>query len=324
MKLAKTYGYLKKDLDSIEESLGLKIQAEHPILKRASLQLLKAGGKRIRPIFVLLAGQLGDAGNRKQLIDAAVSIELIHMATLVHDDVIDNASLRRGKPTIRVQHDNRTAMYIGDYILACALESITNIENPNVQQVLSKTIVEVCIGEIEQIKDKFDWEQNLRTYLRRIRRKTAILIATCCKVGAMIAGLPPKSSQALYKYGYYLGMSFQITDDILDFTATEKQLGKPVGNDLIQGNITLPVLEAMKDQGFSDFLLQKAESRDGIGKEDIQELIAVMKRLEAIESSYSISDRYLEKAMQALSGLPDRKAKQTLGEIASFMGRRRS
>lgn len=323
MRLAKTYGNFKKDLDSVEESLGRMIKAQHPVLNKASMELLQAGGKRIRPIFVMLAGQFGENACKEQLIAAAVSIELIHMATLVHDDVIDNASLRRGKPTVRAIYDNRTAMYAGDYILACALESITRINNPKVHQVLSKTIVEVCIGEIEQIKYKFFWDQNLRDYLRRIRRKTAILIAACCKVGAIIAGLSEHAADKLYKYGYYLGMSFQITDDILDFTATEKQLGKPVGNDLIQGNITLPVLEAKKDGRFSNFLKKLISKEDRISSEDIKELIRIMKEADAINASYRMSNRYLDKALESLETLPDKKAKQTLAEIARYLGRRK-
>jgi len=322
MRLAKTYGYLKKDLDLIEESLRGRVQARQPILRQTSEQLLKAGGKRIRPLFVLLSGALGPENAKQSLIDAAVTIELIHMATLVHDDVIDNAAIRRGKPTIRVRYDNRTSMYTGDYILACALESITKINNPDIHKLLSKTIVEVCTGEVEQIRYKFDWDQNLRVYLRRIRRKTAILIATCCKIGGMLAGLSNRSSNKLFKYGYYLGMSYQIIDDILDFTASEKQLGKPVGNDLLQGNITLPVLEAMKDEDFFEHaktLIQKGEDADS---KDIQQLVCQMKKLNAIERSYAMSNRYLKKALESLTEFEETKAKQTLIEIAAYMGKR--
>lgn len=320
MKLAKTYGHLKKDLDLIEETLRNQVQAKQPILRQTSEQLLDAGGKRIRPLFVLLSGALGPEKDRPHLIDAAVSIELIHMATLVHDDVIDNASLRRGKPTIRVRYDNRTSMYTGDYILACALKSITNIDNIAIQKLLSDTIVEVCKGEIEQIRYKFDWDQNLRIYLRRIRRKTAILIATCCKIGAMISGMSEKKAKKLFKYGYYLGMSYQIIDDILDFTASSKQLGKPAGNDLLQGNITLPVLEAMKNPEF--FGSVKKTINDGATPKDIKRIVSLMNKLGAIEKSYELSNRYLRKALAALSEFDDSKDKKILIEIAAYMGKR--
>src|SRR5690625_928897 len=221
MKLAKTYGYLKKDLDIIENSINEVIQAEHAVLRKASTALLQAGGKRIRPVFVLLSGQIGTL-DMDRIKTVAVSLELIHMATLVHDDVIDDADLRRGKPTIRQLYGNRVAMYTGDYILARALEKITTIPEARVHRILSRAIVQVCIGEIEQIKDKYNWNQNLRDYLRRIKRKTALLIATSCKLGAIVSEVSDNDAHRLYLYGYYIGMSYQIIDDILDFTSSPK------------------------------------------------------------------------------------------------------
>src|SRR5699024_1827437 len=155
------------------------IDAEHPIFQKSSLQLLKAGGKRIRPVFVLLSSDFGDVkANEKDIESVAVALELIHMATLVHDDVVDDATLRRGHPTIKHTYDNRIAMYTGDYILARALEVVTTIEDAELHQVLSKTLVKVVEGEFDQLRDQYNLQQNLRTYLQRIKRKTALLIAT--------------------------------------------------------------------------------------------------------------------------------------------------
>src|SRR5690625_1703817 len=218
MKLAKTYGYLKKDLTKIEKALNESIQAEHPVLRNASTQLLQAGGKRIRPIFVILSGKFGQF-DIERIKTVAVTLELIHMATLVHDDVVDEAELRRGKDTVKKKHGNRIAMYTGDYILARALEHITEIKHPDIHKILSKALVEVCIGEIEQIQDKYDYEQNVRNYFRRIKRKTALLIATSCQLGALASGASTRDANLLYRYGYYIGMSYQIIDDILDFTS---------------------------------------------------------------------------------------------------------
>jgi heptaprenyl diphosphate synthase len=323
MKLPKTYNYLKKELDQIEASLMEAIQAEHPVLREASTQLLQAGGKRIRPVFVLLSSQFGSV-NLEQVKTVAVSLELIHMATLVHDDVIDNAELRRGQPTIKKQYGNKVAMYTGDYILARALENITQIHNPLVHKALSDTLVEVSVGEIEQIKDKYNWDQNIRTYFRRIKRKTALLIAISCKLGAMTAGLPKKEIDRLYQYGYYIGMSYQIIDDILDFTGSSSQLGKPAGNDLLQGNVTLPVLFAMEDPVFQKKLRETFEYPESVSKEELASLLAMLKETDAIERSYQISERYLEKAFHALRELPHNKAKITLEQIAKYIGKRRA
>ncbi|WP_156289235.1 heptaprenyl diphosphate synthase component II [Oceanobacillus salinisoli] len=323
MKLPKTYGYLKRDLDFIETSLHQTIQAEHPVLRNASTELLDAGGKRIRPVFVLLSGQLGEFDLEK-IKKVAVSLELIHMATLVHDDVIDEAELRRGKPTIKKRYGNRVAMYTGDYILARALEEISTLRNSNVHRILSKTIVEVCIGEIEQMKDKFNWDQNLRNYLRRIKRKTALLIATSCQLGAVVGGLSEKEAKKMYQYGYYIGMSYQIIDDILDFTSSSKELGKPAGNDLLQGNITLPVLYAMENRSFFLLLEKTFKNPETIKKEEMNEIIKALHHTGAIEKSYQLSNHYLQKALSTLESLPNKRAKKTLEDIAKFIGKRRT
>ncbi|RKQ37662.1 heptaprenyl diphosphate synthase component II [Oceanobacillus halophilus] len=323
MKLPKTYGYLKKDLDFIEAALHQTIQAEHPVLRSASTELLDAGGKRIRPVFVLLAARLGDFDLEK-VKKVAVSLELIHMATLVHDDVIDEAELRRGKPTTMKLYGNRVAMYTGDYILARALEEITTLKDSDVHHILAKTIVEVCVGEIEQFKDKFNWDQNLRSYLRRIKRKTALLIATSCQLGAVAAGLTKAEAKKLYKYGYYIGMSYQIIDDILDFTSSAKELGKPAGNDLLQGNITLPVLYAIQNQSFRTHLEKLFKHPESVSGIEMNKIINTLQDTGSIEMSYSLSNQYLQKALRTLDELPNRRAKRTLQDIARYIGKRRS
>lgn len=323
MKLAKTYSILKSDLITIEKALNKVIQAEHPVLSNAATQLLKAGGKRIRPVFVLLSGKFGDF-KMDEITTIAVSLELIHMATLVHDDVIDDAALRRGKATIKQHYGNRVAMYAGDYILARALESITTIEKPAIHHALSKAIVEVCVGEIEQMKDKYNLNQNLRHYLRRIKRKTALLIATSCRLGAISAGLPNRQVNKLYQYGYYIGMSYQIIDDILDFTSSSEVLGKPAGNDLKQGNITLPVLFAMEDPIFANYLTRAFQTPNQLDETEMQEIIEKINNSSAIERSYQLSERYLSKALAVIEDFPNHKAKRSLENIARYIGNRRA
>ena len=323
MKLAKTYNFVKKDLNIIEESLKNTIKADHVVLRDASTQLLEAGGKRIRPVFVLLSGQMGSY-HIDRFKTVAVALELIHMATLVHDDVVDNSELRRGKPTVKHSYGNRVAMYTGNYILALAIESITKIKDPNIHQLLSNTLVEVCLGEVEQIEFKYNWDQQLRHYLRRIKRKTALLIATSCKLGAMAGMTTPEEANRLYQYGYYIGMSYQIIDDILDFTSTEKELGKPIASDLLQGNLTLPVLCAMKDQAFNDLLRDTFAHPDEVDPVHFEKLLFMLKKSDAIEKSYQLSELYLNKALEVLKPLPDLEAKQILQEIAQSIGDRRS
>ena len=319
MKLKMMYSFLNSDLSIIEEALEETVQAESHILQQASLHLLQAGGKRIRPVFVLLAGKFGHY-DINVIKNVAVSLELIHMASLVHDDVIDDAELRRGKPTIKAKWDNRTAMYTGDYIFARALELITQIDKPFAHQILANTLVELCIGEIEQIKDKYNYEQNVRNYFRRIKRKTAILIAVSCQLGAIAADVDEETHKKLYRFGYNVGMSYQIIDDVLDFTGTEKELGKPAGDDLHQGNITLPVLFAMEDARIREEIVKVNEETS---RTEIEHIIALIKKSGAIEKSLQVSENYLSKALAVLDTLPQNRAKKTLNDIAKFIGKRK-
>ena len=243
------------------------------------------------------------------------------MASLVHDDVIDNALLRRGAPTIQALWDNKVAMYTGDYIFARSFELMTDIKIPKAHQLLAHTIVEVCLGEIEQIRDKYIFTQNVRTYFRRIKRKTALLIATSCQLGGVVSGVEEYVHKKLYRFGYYVGMSYQVMDDILDFTGSEKTLGKPAGGDLKQGNITLPVLFAMENEELRHEIMSVHE---GMDDEQFRPIIQKIKNSDAIQKSIEISDRFLEKAFLELEGLPDIKARQNLYDIASFIGRRKS
>lgn len=319
MKLKMMYSFLNSDIDIIEKTLEETIQADSLLLRQASLHTLQAGGKRIRPVFVLLAGKFGSY-DIEVLKHVAVALELIHMASLVHDDVIDDAELRRGKPTIKTKWGNKVAMYTGDYILALSLEVITNINYPDVHKILSKTIVEVCIGEIEQIKDKYRFNQNFRDYLRRIKRKTALLIATSCQLGAIASGASESVHKRLFRFGYYVGMSYQIIDDILDFTSNEKTLGKPAGGDLLQGNITAPVLFAMENDGIRSEIEKVNENMD---RPQIEKIISLIKQSGAIEKSMALSNLYLEKALKIAEELPQNSVKKTLRDIAKFIGKRK-
>ncbi|MDX8046118.1 heptaprenyl diphosphate synthase component II [Gracilibacillus sp. S3-1-1] len=322
MKLAKTYTFLKKDLSLIEKTLEETVYAEQPVLHDASTQLLKAGGKRLRPVFALLASKFGDYQLDK-IKNVASSLELIHMASLVHDDVIDDSDLRRGKPTVKAKWDDQVAMLTGDYIFAKALQQFTEIDDPRAHQILSKTMIELTVGEIEQIKDKYNLDQNLKIYLRRIKRKTALLISSSCQLGAIVARTDRTTEKALFKYGYYMGMSYQIIDDILDFTASEKELGKPAGSDLVQGNITLPVLYALENEEIRSDLKKAFSKPNEVTQADLQPIITKIAESSAIEKARKVSDRYLQKAYHSLHLLPENQAKEALANIANYIGNRK-
>ncbi|WP_100407210.1 heptaprenyl diphosphate synthase component II [Bacillus solitudinis] len=322
MKLADIYMHFESDITVIEQELEATVQAENEVLRDASVHLLRAGGKRIRPVFVLLAAKFGQY-DINVLKHIAVPLELIHMASLVHDDVIDDAELRRGKKTIKSQWDNRVAMYTGDYIFGKAVECAAFFNNPKIHQTLSNTMVEMCIGEVEQIRDQYNWGQNLRVYLRRIKRKTALLIAVSCELGALAANADPVVQKKLYQFGYNVGMSFQITDDILDFVGTEDQLGKPAGGDLRQGNVTLPALYVMHEQPKVKKQIMDLLADEYPDEVDINPILTSIKESEGIKFSLKISDMYLQKGYEALKTLPNTDAKIYFHEIAKYIGTRK-
>ncbi len=319
MNIKLIYSLMKADINVIEKELQRAVDSSSPVLKKASIHLLKAGGKRIRPVMLLLGAKFGDYDIHRVKY-AAASLELIHMASLVHDDVIDDAVIRRGQHTVKAEWDNRIAMYSGDYIFAAALECITHIDSVEAQQILSHTMTELVVGEIIQIQDKYRYDQHLRDYLRRIKRKTAILIAASCQLGAISSGAPASIHRKLYEFGYNVGMAFQITDDILDFTASEKELGKPAGGDLLQGNITLPVLYAMEDEKLRK---QITAVHPHSNREEIDAIISKLKNSEAVSRSHKLSQRYLNRAFEVLNSLPPGKHRNSLREIAEFIGERK-
>lgn len=322
MKLLDIFGSLKKDMDFIERQLYRSIDGDDDLLSETSLHLLKAGGKRLRPVFVLLAGKFGNY-DLQRLQYIAVPLELIHSASLVHDDVIDDADTRRGKATVKSKWDNRIAMYTGDYIYAKALMQVSELANPYIHRILAKAMVQMSIGEMEQIRDFFNTEQSVRNYLLRIRRKTALLIAISCQLGAMAADAPAKVSALLYRYGYNVGMAFQIRDDLLDLFGTEKTIGKPPGSDMRQGNITLPVLYALQEPDLREPLLREIRGiQAGDGSGDVSRAIEMIRTSPGIGKAEALADRYIAKALAALQQLPDTAARSHLQDIAEFVNKR--
>ncbi|MCI1883167.1 MAG: polyprenyl synthetase family protein [Sporolactobacillus sp.] len=320
MSITRIYAEQKENLAIIEKKLAETLETSHSILHDAALNLLRAGGKRIRPLLVLFSSEYGDPLHR-EVIDAAVTLELIHMASLVHDDIVDDSDLRRGKPTVRAQWDNRVAIYTGDYIFAKAIELIAQFEHPKVHLIISRVIRDLSLGEIDQIRDLYNWHQNLRCYLRRIKRKTALLMALSCQLGAIAGGCGYDLSRRLYYFGYFLGMSYQITDDILDFVGTQKQLGKPAGSDLRSGNITLPTFYALRDPSLRESIVAVLDASHP-GEKDWRTVIDRIRQSDAVDRSQRLSDRYLQKAVLILEALPKTAASEPLREIAAYVGER--
>lgn len=314
------FNQVADELAIVEERLISSIHSDLPLLDQASTHLVRAGGKRLRPAFTLLSAKLFSE-TLDDVIPLAVALELIHMATLVHDDVIDNSSLRRGRETVKSGWGNRVSIYAGNFVFARSLSLVALYQRSDVLEVLAEASMRICEGEIRQMMSCYDVNQGLKDYMRRIERKTALLISVSCQLGAMILNAGELETRALKRYGYYLGMAFQITDDILDFVASEEILGKPVGSDIRQGVITLPVIYAIKHDREGDQLRTWLSSSETCISRS-EDIIRIVTESDGIDYAYQVSCRYLEKARQELRFLPDVPVKESLDEIALFISDR--
>jgi heptaprenyl diphosphate synthase len=308
------------ELTQVEELLIESIDTEIPILDQAATHLIKAGGKRLRPAFVLLAAKLF-AEDVEPVIPLATALELVHMASLVHDDVIDNSELRRGQPTVKNKWGNRVALYTGNYVLAKSLLLVAEYQNREILDVLAEASMRICEGEIKQMRSCFNIEQGLKDYLRRIERKTALLMSVSCQLGAMVSHAQADEVQALKTYGYYLGMAFQVTDDILDFVASEEMLGKPVGSDIRQGVITLPAIYALRHGNLRERLGQLLSSPEACVNQ-AEEIVDLIINSDGIDYAYHVSNKFAARARQQLVYLPDGPGRDSLYDIAAFISGR--
>lgn len=321
MKGLEIFTEIKTDLKFVEKELQKIVKTPDPLLTETSAHLLNAGGKRLRPAFALMAGKTCKY-NPDKLIPLAMALELIHMASLVHDDVIDDSYTRRGVPTVKANWGDQISIYTGTYLFAQSLILIAKCDNPVISRILADISVKMCEGEIQQIVSCFDANQTIKDYFFRIKRKTALLISASCELGAVACGAPDYHVRALERFGYYLGMSFQIGDDILDLTANQRVLGKPVGSDLRQGIVTLPVIFALNLSPARERLaeiIQKSNKKEG----EVLETIEIIKNCGAIEKSFAVSNWYLAKAKKQLSYVPPSAATDTLAVIADFIGKRK-
>ena len=237
------FGPVSTDLGAVESELRRSIESDPPEVARPMAELFAAGGKRIRPALVLLAARCGRY-DLDRLMPAATAVELTHAATLVHDDVIDRAPTRRGRATISALLGEEPAIVIGDFYFAKAYEHAARTGVTEVVDILARTVMSICAGEVRQQEVRYRYSTDVGEYMHRIEAKTAMLVAACCEIGALLGGLPHAQREALAKYGRELGLAFQIADDVLDYTATEGEVGKPIGHDVLEGFATLPLMLA--------------------------------------------------------------------------------
>ena len=316
IKTASLYKPIEAEMAAVEDTLNSLAEVKTPWLAEMLAAVLFAGGKRMRPAVSLLAGKLGDF--RPELaVPLAASLELLHTASLVHDDIIDGAGTRRGRPTAGRLFDNHGAVVLGDYIFAQAAALVARTTNPEAVRLFAETMIMMAMAELAEERTAFDYNQTVDDYLRRIRGKTASLFAIAAQGGGLVSGMRPEDVQALRSYGDNLGMAFQIVDDILDFSGDEQEMGKPVGSDLMQGTLTLPSLLLMERQP-RDNPIKRLFAEKG-GAEHHRLAIEMVRESGIIEESYVRAKAFGDAAQLALTGLPQTPERSALAEIADYV-----
>ncbi len=312
---------LADELKEVDRCIERTLDSRQPLLRQTIKELVEAGGKRLRPALLLLAGRFGRKFSPEDLIPLAAIIEILHMATLIHDDVIDDAVIRRGKPSVQARWGKDVAVFTGDFLLSKAFFLLT--ENTSFQELqkVASAMKKICEGEIEQYQSRFNIEGSLKQYLKRISYKTAVLFALSTHIGAHQSGCTQRETWHLRRAGAELGMAFQIQDDILDFEGKQGVVGKPVGNDFLQGVFTLPLVYAMNHGKYGEET-RRILSKDQYGKEDVQRVIDLVHISGGIDYSRKIRQRYHQKAINHIKALADIPARRFLEDLVVDLGGR--
>ncbi len=308
---------IKTILGDVEKKIEKICNTEVKILRETALATLNAGGKRLRPALVLIAGQVGKY-NEEKLVSAAAAVELIHMASLVHDDILDGAATRRGKPTINSQWGNTVAVTAGDFLFAQAFVHLGKLNNGRVIKAACDAALALSMGELHQMETTGNCDQLIRDYMEKIYKKTAALFSASCEIGSILAQAPLKETALLTEYGKNLGMAFQIYDDILDLEGSEETLGKPIGIDLKDGTVTLPILYALEDTN-KDRRICSVIGKSRPEQAEVNEVIDLILATSALERTRREAHRYTQKAIETAKGITARDIRDDLVAIGEFV-----
>ncbi len=308
------------ELKRVEAELrsAMESQCGHPEIREASLHALQAGGKRLRPALLLLVARLGDYDSARA-IRASVVVEQIHMATLIHDDVVDQAKLRRGQQAVNDKWHNKFAVLLGDFLYSSAFLAILSDPDLRIVEAVVTATKMMTKGELLQAILCGNPDISEEEYFQVIEAKTAQLISACCCLGACIAGFEPDDVKRMTRYGYHLGIAFQITDDVLDIMSSSKKLGKPAGHDAREGNFTLPLIISLKRANLAD----RKELRDFLGQpiDDYSwaNISEFLNRYEGVEYALFIAKDHILKAHQCLERVQDGPTTKILHNIADYI-----
>lgn len=326
MKLSEA---LHIDIDRIDKEMIDLVRYDRDlsvfsVVKRSVIELIQAGGKRLRPMMVIIGSRFGTALEEKSLIRLAAAAEFIHASSLIHDDIIDQADQRRQQPTLHVKTDVYTATHVANYMMARIVEAILEYSDDDktedyLQELIAAAPSRLVLGEYQQLNTRFEFDISLDAYLEKTMNKTALLMAACLQVGARAAEVDERVAQKLFAFGEAVGMSFQIRDDLLDFTQTQEKLGKPAGTDLMNGQITLPVIYALEDEALGGRIRALHEHSP---MSEFQAVVEEIRQSDALARTEAMSQAYMQKAWEIIDELRHFEAHQDLEVIWHYFNQR--
>lgn len=307
---------VKSDFESVNQLIIDHLHSEVGLVENIGQYIVDAGGKRLRPLLVLLfANALGYRG--KQHVDLAAIIEFIHTATLLHDDVVDLSSLRRGRPTANAKWGNAPSVLVGDFLYSRSFQMMVSIGSMEVMKILSNTTNVISEGEVQQLVNAKDPNVTEQNYLQVIHKKTAALFEAACEVGAVIAGATVKQREQARQVGYHLGLAFQLVDDALDYEGDANALGKNVGDDLAEGKPTLPLIHAIANGTEAQAELVRNAIREG-AIDKLDQIITIVQQCGGLEYTHACAREHADKAETLLSLLHPSKYQSALAELTRF------
>ena len=322
MNIAEIRAPVADDLQAVNALIRQQLRSDVALINQLAGYIIDSGGKRLRPITVLLAAHAcGYAGSRH--IDAAAIIEFIHTATLLHDDVVDESSLRRGRETANAIWGNQASVLVGDFLYSRSFQMMVDIGNMRVMEILADTTYTIAEGEVMQLLNCHDPDTSEERYMAVIHCKTAKLFEAAAQLGAVLAGRPEAEERALARFGLHLGTAFQLIDDVLDYNASSAELGKNIGDDLAEGKPTLPLIHAMR-HGTPEQARIIREAIEHGGLEYIEIVTRTIESTGALDYTSRLAEREAEQAIASLAPLADSSAKDALVGLARFAINRHS
>lgn len=309
---------VKHDLEEIEKALAQNLNPYLDLVSKTARHILFSGGKRLRPLLMVLSARLcGYSGHQDKFYSTI--FEYLHAATLLHDDLVDSASIRRGKPVAHSVFGNSTAVLVGDFLLARGLSIAAKTRKIKVIEIIAGITENMSQGEIHQLLKKESFDLTESEYMEIIRRKTAVLIQGACHVGALLADAPMHHENALAEYGYNVGIAFQMADDLLDYTSDTTVLGKAVGTDLREGKLTLPVIRTIeKSSDESRRKIKEIIRKKDFSTEDFETLLSMMKHSGGIDYTRKQANEYVQRAKEAIRVFKPSQTLETLIDIADY------